>query len=69
MLQEDGIPIYQKTKKSSVLRKPLDELQELKNKQGEQLDKAGELRLNRLMHKYAIEVLASSGQKKKLSLC
>ncbi|BAY48871.1 hypothetical protein SAMD00079811_65000 [Scytonema sp. HK-05] len=54
---------FQKTKDGSVLRDSLNELQTLKNKQGVRLDEQGEQRLSRLKHKYAIEVLASSGQK------
>lgn len=44
------------------LKVPLNILQELKNKQGNKLDAQGEQILSRLKHKYAIKVLASSGQ-------
>jgi hypothetical protein len=58
-----AIAQFQQTKDPSVLKSPLNELQTLKNKQGVRLDNKGEQRLSRLKHKYAIEVLASSGQK------
>jgi hypothetical protein len=60
---EEAIIQYQENKEPSALRSPLNELQILKNKQGVRLDNEGEQRLSRLKHKYAIEVLASSGQK------
>jgi hypothetical protein len=60
---EEAIIQYQGNKEPSALRSPLNELQTLKNKQGVRLDNEGEQRLSRLKHKYAIEVLASSGQK------
>jgi|GEM_PF-2157217 len=52
-----------KDKDPSILKRPLNVLQELKNKQGGRLDGSGEQSLSRLKHKYAIEVLATSGQK------
>lgn len=60
---ESSIIQFQNTKEPSILRQALNELQSLKNQQGLRLDKEGEQRLSRLKHKYAIEVLASSGQK------
>jgi PIN domain len=60
---EAAIIQFQETKEPSILRNSLNELQTQKNKQGLRLDKEGEQRLSRLKHKYAIEVLASSGQK------
>lgn len=60
---EAAIIQFQETKEPSVLRNSLNELQTQKNKQGLRLDNEGEQRLSRLKHKYAIEVLASSGQK------
>jgi hypothetical protein len=62
-IAEAAIIQFQQTKEPSVLKSPLNELQTLKNKQGVRLDNEGEQRLSRLKHKYAIEVLASSGQK------
>ncbi len=59
---EAGIIKFQKTKAPSALRSPLNALQSLKNKQNNRLDLLGEQSLSRLKHKYAIEVLASSGQ-------
>lgn len=59
---ESSIIQFQNTKEPSILRASLNELQILKNKQALRLDKEGEQRLSRLKHKYAIEVLASSGQ-------
>lgn len=59
---ESSIIQFQNTKEPSILRLPLNELQTLKNQQALRLDKEGEQRLSRLKHKYAIEVLASSGQ-------
>jgi hypothetical protein len=59
---ESSIIQFQNTKEPSILRVSLNELQILKNKQALRLDKEGEQRLSRLKHKYAIEVLASSGQ-------
>lgn len=59
---ESSIIQFQNTKEPSILRLPLNELQILKNQQALRLDKEGEQRLSRLKHKYAIEVLASSGQ-------
>jgi hypothetical protein len=59
---EVAIPQFQRTKNPSSLTQPLNVLQELKNKQGGKLDEDGEQRLSRLKHKYAIEVLANSGQ-------
>ncbi|NEQ36386.1 MAG: hypothetical protein F6K40_08915 [Okeania sp. SIO3I5] len=53
---------FQNSKDSSDLTKPMYTLQELKDKQGGYLDADGEQTLSRLKHKYAIEVLASSGQ-------
>ena len=60
---ESSIIQFQNTKEPSILRQSLNELQTLKNQQALRLDKEGEQRLSRLKHKYAIEVLASSGQK------
>lgn len=57
-----GIIQFQRTNNPSDLTKPLNVLQELKNQQGGQLDDQGEQSLSRLKHKYAVEVLASSGQ-------
>jgi PIN domain len=59
---ESSIIQFQNTKEPSILRLSLNELQTLKNQQALRLDKEGEQRLSRLKHKYAIEVLASSGQ-------
>ena len=55
---------FQNSKDSLDLTKPMYTLQELKDKQGGYLDADGEQTLSRLKHKYGIEVLASSGQKK-----
>jgi PIN domain len=60
---ESSIIQFQNTKEPSILRQSLNELQTIKNQQALRLDKEGEQRLSRLKHKYAIEVLASSGQK------
>lgn len=60
---EAAILEFQKTKEPSSLKEPLNALQTLKNQQGVRLDEQGEQRLSRLKHKYAIEVLASSGQR------
>ncbi len=59
---EAGVIKFQKTKAPSALRSPLNALQSLKNQQNNRLDVLGEQSLSRLKHKYAIEVLASSGQ-------
>jgi hypothetical protein len=59
---ETAVLGFQRTKDPSVLKEPLNLLQELRNKQGGKLDEAGEQSLSRLKHKYAIEVLATSGQ-------
>ena len=59
---ETAVLEFQRTKDPSTLKKPLNVLQELKNKQGGSLDEAGEQSLSRLKHKYSIEVLATSGQ-------
>jgi PIN domain len=59
---EASIIQFQRNEDPSVLRRPLNALQELKNLQGGKLDAQGEQGLSRLKHKYAIEVLATSGQ-------
>jgi len=59
---EAAILEFQRTRNPSTLTRTLNLLQELKNRQGGSLDDAGEQRLSRLKHKYAIEVLATSGQ-------
>jgi hypothetical protein len=59
---EAAILEFQRTRNPSTLTRALNLLQELKNRQGGSLDDAGEQRLSRLKHKYAIEVLATSGQ-------
>lgn len=59
---ETAVLEFQRTQDPSTLKRPLNLLQELKNKQGGRLDEAGEQSLSRLKHKYAIEVLATSGQ-------
>ncbi len=59
---ETAVLRFQRTKDPLTLKRPLNILQELKNKQGGKLDEAGEQSLSRLKHKYAIEVLATSGQ-------
>lgn len=59
---ETAVLEFQRTKNPSILKRPLNLLQELKNKQGGKLDEIGEQSLSRLKHKYAIEVLATSGQ-------
>ena len=52
---ETAVLEFQRTKDPSTLKKPLNVLQELKNKQGGSLDEAGEQSLSRLKHKYSIE--------------
>ena len=59
---ETAVLRFQRTKDPLTLKRPLNILQKLKNKQGGKLDEAGEQSLSRLKHKYAIEVLATSGQ-------
>lgn len=59
---ETSVLQFQRTKDAATLKKYLNLLQELKNKQGSKLDNEGEQSLSRLKHKYAIEVLATSGQ-------
>jgi hypothetical protein len=59
---ETAIIEFQQADNKAALTQTLNSLQELKNQQGGQLDDAGEQRLGRLKHKYAIEVLATSGQ-------
>lgn len=59
---ETSVQQFQRTKDPATLKNSLTLLQELKNKQGSKLDKEGEQSLSRLKHKYAIEVLATSGQ-------
>jgi hypothetical protein len=53
---------FQQSKNPSSLTIPLNLLQTLKNSQGGKLDNPGEQVLSKLKHKYAIEVLATSGQ-------
>lgn len=59
---ETSVLQFQRTRDAATLKKYLNLLQELKNKQGSKLDNEGEQSLSRLKHKYAIEVLATSGQ-------
>ena len=59
---ETAVLEFQRTKNPSVLKSPLNVLQGLSNEQGGKLDEEGEQSLSRLKHKYAIEVLATSGQ-------
>lgn len=63
-LADNGIFEFQKTGDPEGLLVAINEFQELKNLQGSELDSAGEEKLSKLKHKYAIEVLASRSQVK-----
>lgn len=57
---KNAILMFQSTQEAEVLKKALDNLEQLR--QRGQLERQGRQSLSKLKHKYAIEVLATSGQ-------